>query len=251
MRWLVNNRITSAFRLVTHAIVCLSIFTLASQGQSQTYEGKQLVKAELLADTSTVVPGKPFTAGLLIRMAPGWHTYWKFSGDAGLPTEVKWKLPKEWKIGEIQWPIPLKTNDPGDIQTYGYQDEALLMQQITPPAKIGNSSVRLSADASWLVCEKICIPGNAKLYLDLPIASAGNPENQELFARWRRLLPQNLPETAKGNWSRIGSDLRLSLTTTALANYPTVGFFPLPPDNTAVGHPTIESLSGNEITFHI
>src|SRR5216110_1127237 len=125
------------------------------------------------------------------------------------------------------------------------------MQQITPSAKIDKSSVKLSADASWLVCERICIPGSAKLNVDLPIASANNPANQELFARWRRLLPQNLPETAKGNWSRIGSDLRLSLTTTALANYPTVGFFPLPPDNTSVGHPTIESRSGNEITFHI
>src|SRR5438552_2351580 len=128
-------------RLAAHVIVCLSIFAFASQGQSQTHEGKQLVKVELLADTTTVVPGKPFTAGLLLRMAPGWHTYWKFSGDAGLPTEVKWKLPKGWKIGEIQWPIPQKTIDPGDIQTYGYQDEVLLMQEITPPATIDNSSV--------------------------------------------------------------------------------------------------------------
>ena len=62
-----------------------------------------------------IVPGKPFTVGLLLRMAPGWHTYWKFSGDAGLPTELKWKLPPGWKIGDIQWPIPLKTVDPGDI----------------------------------------------------------------------------------------------------------------------------------------
>src|SRR5213082_122513 len=232
-------------------LFCWLIVATVPHGLGQTYQGKQLVKAELLADTSAIVPGKAFTVGLLLRMAPGWHTYWKFSGDAGLPTEINWNLPAGWKAGEIQWPIPLKTNDPGDIQTYGYQDEVLLMQQITPSAKIDNSSVKLSADASWLVCERICIPGSAKLDLDLPIASASSRANQGLFARWRRLLPQNLPETAKANWSRAGSDLRLSLTTTALANYPTVGFFPLPPDNTAVGHPTIESRSGNEITFHI
>src|SRR6266566_2770561 len=241
----------SAFWLGAHAIVYLSIFALAPEGKSQTYQGKELVKAELLADTDAVVPGKPFAIGLRLRMAPGWHTYWKFAGDAGLPTEIKWNLPAGWKAGEIQWPIPLKTNDPGDIQTYGYQDEALLIQQLTPPAKIDKSSVKLSVDASWLVCEKICIPGSAKLDVDLPIASASNPANQELFARWRRLLPQNLPETVKANWSRAGSDLRLSLTTAALANYPTVGFFPLPPDNTVVGHPTIESRSGNEINFRI
>lgn len=241
----------SAFRLGAYPIVCLSIFALAPQGKSQTYQGKELVNAELLADTNAVVPGKPFTVGLRLRMAPGWHTYWKFSGDAGLPTEIKWSLPAGWRAGEIQWPIPLKTNDPGDIQTYGYQDEVLLTQQITPPAKIDNSSVKLSADASWLVCEKICIPGSAKLDADLPIASASNPANQELFARWRRLLPQNQPKAARAHWSRVGSDLRLSLTTAALANYPTVAFFPLPPDNTVVGHPNIESRSGNEINFRI
>src|SRR5436309_4124764 len=235
----------------TRLWLALCAIVFAHSGLGQTYQGRELVKATLLADTSAIVPGKPFTAGLLLRMAPAWHTYWKFSGDAGLPTEIKWKLPVGWKVGEIQWPIPLKTNDPGDIQTYGYQDEVLLMQQITPSAKIDNSSVKLSADASWLVCERICIPGSAKLDLDLPIASASSRANQGLFARWRRLLPQNLPETANANWSRAGSDLRLSLTTTALANYPTVGFFPLPPNTTAAGHPTIESRSGNEITFHI
>ena len=93
------------------------------------------LRPELLADTNAIVPGKPFTVGLLLRMAPGWHTYWKFSGDAGLPTEMKWKLPPGWKVGDIQWPIPLKTIDPGDIETYGYENEVLLMQEITPPAK--------------------------------------------------------------------------------------------------------------------
>src|SRR5437763_15605875 len=126
----------SAFLLGASAIVCLSIFALAPQGKSQTYQGKELVKAELLADTNAIVLGKSFTGGLLLRMAPGWHTYWKFSGDAGLPTEIKWNLPLGWKVGEIQWPIPHKLKDPGDILTYGYSDEVLLIQQITPPDKI-------------------------------------------------------------------------------------------------------------------
>src|SRR5437879_246504 len=253
MRWLVNNRITSVFRLVTHAIVCLSIFALASHGQSQTYEGKQLVKAELLADTSTVVPGKPFTAGLLLRMAPGWHTYWKFSGDAGLPTEIKWKLPPGWKVGEIEWPIPLKTNDPGDIQTYGYQDEILLMQEITPPAKIDISPVKLSAEANWLVCEKICIPGGANLELELPTSTTTEPKNTDLFARYRRLLPQKFPDskTATVTWNRTASDLHLKIVNENLANYPTIDLYPLPQGNIVVGHPTVASSKPNEIIFRI
>jgi thiol:disulfide interchange protein DsbD len=130
---------------------CL-LFAIASQGLGQTYQGKQLVKPELLSDSNAIVPGKPFSVGLLLRMAPNWHTYWKFSGDAGLPTELKWKLPPGWKVGEIQWPIPLKTIDPGDIQTYGYENEVLLMQEITPPPNVDGSTVKLVADANWLVC---------------------------------------------------------------------------------------------------
>ena len=245
-------------------MLALCAIVFAHSGLGQTYQGRELVKATLLADTSAIIPGKPFTAGLLLRMAPGWHTYWKFSGDAGLPTEIKWNLPAGWKVGEIQWPIPLKTNDPGDIQTYGYQDEVLLMQEITPPAKIDIAPVKLSAEANWLVCEKICIPGGANLELELPTASSteaataagsttADPKNTDLFARYRRLLPQKSPDskTAIASWSRAGSDLHLKLASDNLANYPTVDFYPLPQGNTVVGHPSAESRKANEITFRI
>jgi thiol:disulfide interchange protein len=243
----------SVFRLAASSVVCLSIFGLSPQCKSQTYEGKELVKAELLADTNAVVPGKPFTVGLLLRMAPHWHTYWKFPGDAGLPTELKWKLPQGWKAGEIQWPIPLKTIDPGDIQTYGYQDEVLLMQEITPPASIGDSTVKISADANWLVCEKICIPGNATLQLELPLSATSAPDNTEMFARFRRLLPQNWPEPkiATANWTRAGSDLRLSVRSATLAKYPSADFYPLPQGDTVVGHPKLESRDANEVVFRV
>src|SRR5712672_3997648 len=129
-------------------LAALSVLALASQSRAQVYQGKELVKSELLADTNAIVPGKPFSIGLLLRMAPNWHPYWKFSGDAGLPTELKWKLPPGWKVGDIQWPIPLKTIDPGDIETYGYENEVLLIQEITPPSKLDDSSAKLSTEAN-------------------------------------------------------------------------------------------------------
>jgi thiol:disulfide interchange protein/DsbC/DsbD-like thiol-disulfide interchange protein len=241
-----------ASRVATY-FVALSFLGLAPQSQAQVYQGKELVKAELLADTNAIVPGKPFTIGLLLRMVPDWHTYWAFSGDAGLPTELKWKLPSGWKIGEIQWPIPLKTSDPGDIETYGYEDEVLLMQEITPPQKLNDSTVKLSAEANWLVCEKICIPGSATPQLELPVSTTNQPANSEVFARYRRLLPQNWPEsnTAAANWSRVGRDLRLKIASETLANYAALDFFPLPEQGVVVGHPTIESRNRNEVVFRI
>jgi thiol:disulfide interchange protein DsbD len=242
-----------ALRASVFSLLCWLLVNVPSKGFAQTYQGKQLVKAELLADTDAVVPGKSFNVGLLLRMAPGWHTYWKFSGDAGLPTELNWKLPPGWKVGEIQWPIPLKTIDPGDIETYGYENEILLMQEITPPSKLDDSSAKLSTEANWLVCEKICIPGSATLQLDLPVASTSQPANTDVFTRYRRLLPQNPPgpDVARADWSRVGSDLRLKITGETLAKYPAVDFFPLPQQETIVGHPAVQSRSNNEIVFRI
>jgi thiol:disulfide interchange protein DsbD len=242
-----------ASRSAVYSLLCWLLVAVAPHGLAQTYQGKQLVRAELLADTTAIVPGKSFTVGLLLRMAPAWHTYWKFSGDAGLSTELKWKLPPGWKIGDIQWPIPLKTIDPGDIETYGYENEVLLMQEITPPSKLDGLSAKPSTEANWLVCEKICIPGGATLQLDLPVGSTSQPANTDVFARYRRLLPQNLsaPNVARADWSRVGSDLRLKITSETLAKYPAVDFFPLPEQETIVGHPAVQSRNNNEIVFRI
>jgi len=243
--------IISGMRLLRQLSIATCALLLVHAVAAQSYQGKVLVKASLVADTSAIVAGRPFNVGLLLRMAPDWHTYWKFSGDAGLPTEIKWNLPPGWKVGEIQWPIPFKTNDPGDIQTYGYQDEVLLIQEITPPANIAASPVKLSAQADWLVCEKICIPGNATVELELSAATTAEPKNTDLFARYRKLLPQKLPESAVTNWSRTGDDFHLKITSDQLPNYQAIDFFPVAQGNNVVGHPAVESRSGNNITFKI
>jgi thiol:disulfide interchange protein len=226
---------------------------LLCTSRAQTYEGRELVQASLLADVNAVVPGKPFTVGLLLRMVPNWHTYWKFPGDAGIPTEIKWNLPPGWKVGEIQWPIPLRLDEPGDIQIYGYHDEVLLLQEITPPSSLTDSVVKLSAEANWLVCEKICIPGSAKLQTELPVAGQNSAANEEMFSRYRRSLPQNWPDpkVASASWKRNGSELLLSVESAALANYPIAEFFPLPEANVVVGHLRFEKGGDGKCTFRV
>jgi thiol:disulfide interchange protein len=241
-------------RLPLLSVASLLLLTaIRNDSSGQTYQGRELVKAELLADTSAIVPGKPFTVGLLLRMVPGWHTYWQFPGDAGIPTEIKWKLPTGWKVGEIQWPIPLKLSEPGDIQIYGYHDEVLLMQQVTPPPSVRDANIKLAADANWLVCEKICIPRGKSLQLELPISASNSPANTDLFERFRRLLPQDWPgsDVATAKWTRNGSDLRLSVVSATLTNYPAIDFYPLPDATVVVGHPGVESRNSNEVTFRI
>src|SRR5207253_242332 len=122
-----------------------------------------------------------------------------------------------------------------------------------PGSSIPATTVKLSADANWLVCEKICIPGSATLQLELPVSARSQPANTELFARYRRLLPQNWPgaNLASTKWERVGSDLRLKVASPTLAKYPAVDFFSLPDEGTVVGHPGIQSRNENEIVFRI
>ncbi len=215
---------------------------------AQNYQGQELVKAELLANTSAVVPGKAFQAGLLLHMAPNWHTYWKFSGDAGLPTEIKWNLPHGWKVGEIQWPMPRKTIDPGDIQTYGYQDEVMLIQDITPPEKADGATVTLSANVDWLVCEKICIPGSAKLALTLPQSTTSSSANAELFGRYIKLLPKDAApaDLQMTDWQNAASKISATLHSADFSKYHFADFYPLPDEKAVVGHPEVQ-LGGSEL----
>ena len=127
------------------------------------------VTSRLVPEAGSVVPGGTLWVDLHLDIAPGWHTYWRNPGDSGLPTEIAWKLPAGFSAGEVAWPAPERFVL-GTIGNYGYSGSADLLVPIAAPADLEPGGVaHLAADASWLVCSDICIPGEAKLTLDLPV----------------------------------------------------------------------------------
>jgi thiol:disulfide interchange protein/DsbC/DsbD-like thiol-disulfide interchange protein len=128
------------------------------------------VEAQLVSDRMAAQPGKPVLVGLKLRMAPEWHTYWKNPGDSGLPTRIQWVLPEGWKAGEIQWPYP-KPLPVGPLMNYGYEDEVVLLSELTPPADAKPGSVVIGARAEWLVCKDVCIPEKGELEMPMPVAA--------------------------------------------------------------------------------
>ena len=154
------------------------------------------VQARLLSDVDAVVPGQSFRLGVELTMEEKWHTYWIFSGDAGLPIEVEWQLPAGVVAGPLQWPLPNKFEEQGELVVYGYADEVLLMAGATaPPALAAGDTLHLAAKASWLVCRELCIPGGASLALALPVAAVGKPSAQQAqFDRYAAQVPGALDE---------------------------------------------------------
>lgn len=130
------------------------------------------VTATLLSSRDAVAPGERFKLALVQKLAPHWHTYWLNPGDSGEPTQIKWDLPAGATAGEIQWPAP-KAIRVEPLVNFGFEGTVLLPLEISVPedAKPGENFT-LKAEATWLVCEKICIPEEGSFSLELPIAAA-------------------------------------------------------------------------------
>ncbi|MDD5349136.1 MAG: protein-disulfide reductase DsbD family protein [Chthoniobacteraceae bacterium] len=199
--------------------------------------GNTPVAADLVAETTAAVPGKPFTAALRLRMAPGWHTYWENPGDSGLPVTLAWKLPEGWRAGPLQWPVPQKHVEEGNMITYGYEGEVLLLVELTPPADLPSGApVTLEAKASWLACEKTCVPGGGVLSLTLPAASSAQPANAELFAATRAQLPQSGARPFALRWEPGDTETRIKIQ--GLAQGARLEFFPIVPLTTHAEQPS-------------
>ena len=126
-------------------LILSSLFLFSSPSSAQLHQGQKLVEATLLTDTTAIVTGQPFRLGLLLRMAPGWHTYWENPGDSGLPTTFDPQLPDGFTTGPIIWPLPQRIIEPGDIQVYAYKGEVLLVRSVTTPAAVDAAEINLLA----------------------------------------------------------------------------------------------------------
>ena len=125
----------------------------------------------LVSESDSYRPGAVTRLGLRFRLAPGWHIYWQNPGDAGSPPDVTWTLPAGARAGEIEWPAPVR-EDEGPVVSYVYTGALVLPVALTPPA--GSAPLAVEAAASWLVCEKICVPEQGRFSLTLP-AGTGAP----------------------------------------------------------------------------
>jgi thiol:disulfide interchange protein len=174
-------------------IIRLLIFALlfsATPLVAQQYEGHDLVKATLISDAASVKSGEPFRVGVQFKIYDKWHLYWKNAGDAGLPIDIKLTLPEGFTQGEMQFPTPHKFVENG-IVAYGYSNEVVVFTSVVPPKDFAtNKPVAISAKANWLVCESVCIPGNATLSLTTGKATADAAKS--LFDKYAAQLPQPL-----------------------------------------------------------
>src|SRR3954451_2214485 len=48
----------------------------------------------------------PMQAGVEMKLAPGWHTYWRYPGDSGVPPEFDFSSSDNLKSATVRYPAP-------------------------------------------------------------------------------------------------------------------------------------------------
>ena len=234
----------------------LTLLTLVSPALAADQD---LCAAQILADVSTITPGKPFTVGVKLKLAPGYHVYWINPGDTGIPTKITFTLPDGFTAGEVQFPIPRKFEMPGGITAFGYEDEVMFLATITPArgVKVG-TEVTIGAKAAWLVCDKDrCVQGGQEVALKLAVGST-KPQtaNADEFEKWRAQLPQKADDVSldikvdapNGAFKSASGQITMNWKQTP----ENVEWFPAPPDQLMVSSSDVKA-DGNKstVTFKV
>jgi DsbC/DsbD-like thiol-disulfide interchange protein len=117
--------------------------------------------------TGKQAAGAPLRAGVQIRLARGWHTYWRYPGDSGVPPTLTFDGSRNVKHVEVLWPAPQRIVEESGA-SIGYRVGAIFPLRIV--AQEPNKPVALRLRLQYAICEKTCVPANGSGELTLPSA---------------------------------------------------------------------------------
>jgi DsbC/DsbD-like thiol-disulfide interchange protein len=163
-----------ALAILLAALTSFSPMEARAQDASPWQKGTHAA-VRLLAGSRS---GPVLLGGVAVQLDPGWKTYWRTSGDSGVPPRFDFSKSDNVEAVTVLWPAPTKFDDGAGGFSLGYHDQVVLPLRIVP--KVNDKPVTLRANINYAVCEKICIPVEAST--ELTFASVASTEDSVLFA---------------------------------------------------------------------
>lgn len=126
-------------------------------------------------------------AALDIELLPGWKTYWRDPGEAGVPPTFRVDRSQNVQSAEIHFPAPKRIEDAYSVWA-GYDYPVVL--PITLKQETAGAKSVLEADVFLGICESVCIPFQTRFTLTLDPEQPANSFERRMVTRAFRSLPQ-------------------------------------------------------------
>ena len=127
--------------------------------------------------------GTGWHTGVRIELDPGWKTYWRMPGDAGIPPDFTWTATPKAAL-HVDFPVPQRFSGAGG-ETVGFENEVVFPVSVMTAESAG---VDLRLDLFFAVCKEICIPATAHASIDLG-TMVRDPQGTALVERWEKAIP--------------------------------------------------------------
>lgn len=156
----------TAFRSLTRGLALSALIAAAAP----SWADDDLIRLDIL--DGGVTKDGAHIAGIRLTMAPGWKTYWRSPGDAGIPPVFSWKGSRNLDAAAVNWPTP-KMFDQSGMRSIGYTDSVILPVELTP--QNDGEAIRLRGSVDLGVCKHVCVPERLKFDAVLDPAAPRNP----------------------------------------------------------------------------
>ncbi len=105
------------------------------------------------------------SAGIEIMLEPGWWTYWRTPGAAGIPPAIDFSGSANLGVVEVSFPLPERHDDGYGVSNV-YTGGVFLPITAAVPDPDVPVEMHLSLDLG--VCEEVCIPAHVEATLTIP-----------------------------------------------------------------------------------
>jgi DsbC/DsbD-like thiol-disulfide interchange protein len=168
---------------------CMALANPAHAADASTWSQDSKSEMRLIAGSNT---GATLRAGIELKLQPGWHTYWRYPGDSGVPPRFDFSGSDNLKTARVRYPAPqLFSDETGN--SIGYSDSTIFPVEVVPRDPAKPVTLRLKVD--YAVCEKLCIPAEGQA--ELSLTTGPSARDAELAAAEAR-VPKEVSAAAAG-----------------------------------------------------
>jgi DsbC/DsbD-like thiol-disulfide interchange protein len=158
----------TARSLLSFFLVGLAVPSIAEAARSGWSQADEAEMRLLLTRTAE---GR-LEGGVEMLLEPGWYTYWRTPGEAGVPPVFDFSASDNVADVEVRYPAPLRHDDGASVSLI-YEDEVVFLLDVTPTD--AGRPVTLRANVIFGVCSDICVPTSADAEVTLPPEGDSDP----------------------------------------------------------------------------